>query len=266
MMNMTYIDIIREIEPYKDKVYFYGLTEEEVSNIEINIENKFPNYFREFLKIFGVRQDLVFGLLRKEDDFIEKAEYLPDDIKKSFVIIGDNGGEDFWLLNNKNENDTNIYEWKHWLDGKVVKIGYNFETLLKQRVSELSSEKTEREINDNKFWNVQFVIPTKDEKLIYSTIPLTPMQDWELEEISPAKVHCYLTIAKLYDTEIKLTKQEYEGWNSPIYYFNLKEPVSNFGRYSRIKDLDNKLKQTFSEYCLVDYGILSLTDEMNEDE
>ncbi|MDA3616004.1 SMI1/KNR4 family protein [Polluticaenibacter yanchengensis] len=65
------------------------------------IENKFPNYFRTFLKIFGVRQDLVFGLLNRAEDFIKLTEYLPNDIKKSFVVIGDNGGEDFWLLDIK---------------------------------------------------------------------------------------------------------------------------------------------------------------------
>lgn len=42
----------------------------------------------------------------------------------------------------------------------------------------------------------------------------------EAEEISSANVHCYLTKVKLDNTEIKLKRQEYEGWNSPIYYFN----------------------------------------------
>lgn len=71
---------------------------------------------------------------------------------------------------------------------------------------------------------------------------------------------------KLNNIEIKLTKQEYDGWNSPIYYFNFKEPVSNFGRHSMIKDIDNKLKQTFPEYSLIDYGILPLGEEIDEDE
>lgn len=265
-MKTTYKDILQQIEPYKDRVCFHGLTEVEILNIEKNIENRFPNYFREFLKIFGVRQDLFFGLLSKEDDFLQQTEYLPNEIKKSFVVIGDSGGEGFWLLNSQNDNDTDIYEWKHWLDGKVENIGYNFEALLKQSISKLLDEKIEREINKNKFWNVQFAIPTKDENLIYSTIPFEPIQEWELEEISPANVLCYLTKVKLGNDEIKLTKQEYNGWNSPIYYFNLKEPVSNFGKHSLIKDIDNKLKQTFPEYSLIDYGILCLGEGIDEEE
>ena len=263
-MNANYTDILRQIEPYKDKVFYYGLTEDEVVIIEKNIGKRFPNYFREFLKVFGVRQDFVSGLLNKEGDFVEQTAFLPEDIKNSFVIIGDNGGEDFWLLNTENENDTNVYQWQHWLDGKVANIGYNFETLINESISKLSDTKIKRETNDNKFWNVQFAIPTNDEKLIYSTIQIETIQDWELEEISPAKVHCYLKKVKLDSTEIILTKQEYYGWDSPIYYFNLKEPVSNFGKYSLIKDIDNKLKQTFSDYSLVDYGILSLTEELDD--
>lgn len=46
----------------------------------------------------------------------------------------------------------------------------------------------------------------------------------------------------------------------------LKEPVSNFGKHSLIKDLDNKLKQTFPAYSLIDYGILPLGYEIDEDE
>ena len=260
-MNKVYTEILRQIEPYKDTIYFHGLTEEEVLNIEKNSKSKFPNYFREFLKIFGVRQDLFFGLLNKEDDFVQKKEYLPNHIKKSFVIIGDNGGEDFWLLNRKDEKDTNVYEWKHWLDGKVEKIGYDFETLLKDNITKLSDTEIKRETNDKKSWCVQFAITTDDEQKIYSTIPMTLIQDWELMEISPVQVHCYKTKAKLIDKEISFSRQEYIGWSSPIFYFELEEPVINFGKYSLIKDIDNKLKQTFSKYSLVDYGILPLIEE-----
>lgn len=265
-MNSVYKETLRQIEPYKDWVYFHGLTEGEVLNIESAINNKFPKYFREYLKIFGVRQDLVFGLLSKEDDFFKLTEYLPNDIKKSFVVIGDNGGEDFWLLNSEDDNDTNIYEWKHWLNGEVVNMGYNFETLLNQSISKLLDDKIVRATNDLKFWNVQFAIPTNDENSLYTTLSFEPTQQWELEEISSANVHCYLTKVKLDNTEIKLKRQEYEGWNSPIYYFNLKEPVSNFGKHSLIKDLDTKLKQTFPEYSLIDYGILPFGYEIDEDE
>jgi hypothetical protein len=47
-----------------------------------------------------------------------------------------------------------------------------------------------------------------------------------------------------------------------MHFFNLREPVSQFGQYSLIKDLDAKLKAAFSGYKLIDYGILGLMDDM----
>lgn len=259
-MDNLYIDIKQQLEPFKDKVFYYGLTETEVTDIEKKIGKTFPIYFREFLKTFGVRQDFVFGLLRREIDFIEQTNYLPDEIKKSFILIGDNGGEDFWLLNTENQNDTNLYEWQHWLDGEVVELGYNFESLLKESISKLSDIEIRSEPNDKKSWCVQFAIPTDDEQKIYATIPLTPIQDWELKEVSPAEVHCFETKTKLADKIVKLTRQEYKSWDSPIYYFNLKEPANEFSPQSLIKEIDTNLKKAFPKYKLIDYGILALTD------
>ncbi|MBN8667242.1 MAG: SMI1/KNR4 family protein [Chitinophagales bacterium] len=259
-MDKLYIDIKRQIEPFRDKVFYHGLTETEVTDIEQKIGNKFPTYFREFLKIFGVRQDFVFGLFTREIDFVERTNYLPDELKKSFILIGDNGGEDFWLLNIDNQNDTNLYEWQHWLDGEVVKLGYDFETLLDESISKLSDRNIKRETNDKKSWCVQFAITTDNEQNIYATIPLTLIQDWELKEVSPAQVHCYETKAKLADKVINFTRQEYAGWSSPTYYFNLKEPANEFGPQSLIKKIDANLKKTFPKYKLIDYGILALSD------
>lgn len=260
-MDNLYIDIKRQLEPFKDKVFYYGLTETEVINIEQKIGKTFPIYFREFLKAFGVRQDFVFGLLMREIDFIERTNYLPEEIKKSFILIGDNGGEDFWLLNTVNQSDTNLYEWQHWLYGEVVKLGYDFETLLKENISKLSDTEANSVTNDKKSWCVQFSIPTDSEEKIYSTIPLILIQDWELKEISSAQVHCYETKAKLADKVVEFKRQEYVGWSLPRYYFNLKEPVNEFGKQSLIKDLDNKLQKAFPKYKLIDYGILPLTDD-----
>lgn len=57
-MNSFYENIKQQLEPYKDIVFYYGLSEPEVTGIETEIGKRFPVYFREFLKVFGVRQDM----------------------------------------------------------------------------------------------------------------------------------------------------------------------------------------------------------------
>jgi hypothetical protein len=260
-MDINYQDILRQLEPYKSKVFFYGMADDVISGIEKKINSKFPSYFREFLKIFGVRQDFVFGLIHREIDFVELSEFLPDNIKKKFVLVGDNGGEDFWLLNTIDESDMKIYEWEHWKEGKVIKSGFDFKMLLENSLRELTETHPASGTNDKKNWCVQFAIPTNNEDLIYQTIPIFKLQEWSLKEVSPAKVFCYETKLQTGDKIIPFTRQEYQGWETPIYYFNMKEPVNNFGKSSVIKDFDNMLKSKFSEYKLIDYGILALADE-----
>jgi len=251
-----YADLKEQLEQYKDIVFYYALNDNKVSEIEEKIGKRFPVYFREFLKTFGVRQDFVSGLLDKEKSFVDKMSYLPDDIRKSFVVIGDNGGEDYWLLNTDNESDKNVYEWRYWDEGEIVKLEFDFDTLLTESISELSESAENRKSNGKKYWCVQFAIPANDEQSIYSTIPLTVLEEWKFSEVSPADVYCYETVALLNEEEIKLRRQEYSGWTTAIYYFDLKEPVLSFGKNSLIEELDNKLKQQFNEYRLVDYGIL----------
>lgn len=260
-MSNYYKDIERQLEPFRDKVFYHGLTEAEVLAIEQKIGKIFPIHFREFLKTFGVRQDFIFGLISREGDFENNTKYLPEHIKTSYIVIGDNGGEDYWLINTLNKDDTDIYEWQHWNDGEVVKLGYNFNELIQRNISNLSDPSIELQSNAQKSWCVQFSIPTNSEHKIYETVPLTEVQNWVLKEVSPAKVHCYETKAKLYGKTIKLKRQEYGGWETPIYYFDLREPVSEFDKQSTIKEIDTRLKAIFPKYKLVDYGILSLPEE-----
>jgi len=257
-MSTFYTNIQEQIEPYKEIVFYCGLTELEVRYIEKKIDKSFPVYFREFLKTFGVRQDLVFGLFSRENDLIEQNSHLSDKVRGSYSVIGDNGGEEFWLINTDNPDDTTIYGLQDGLNGQVVKLEFGFETLLFKGVSKLIDEEAEKQNNDSKNWCVQFAIPADNVQSICETIPLLLMQDWELKEISPALVRCYETTAKLADGIIKFTRQEFEGWSSPIYYFDLKEPVCNIGKQSLIKDLDQKLKARFLAYKLIDYGVRTL--------
>jgi hypothetical protein len=260
---IDYPQILQALQPFKDKVFFRGLTENEICKIEKEKNSSFPSYFRNFLKFFGVRQDFVFGLYKTEDDFLESTEYLPDEIRSSFVLIGDNGGEDYWLLNSLDETDLQVYEWQHWKNGEIEPLDFDFKLLLNKSLEKIAENYSTLKHNDQKKWCVQFSIETNDEQLIYDTIAITRTEDWILDQVSPANVYCYKTTIKLEDKLISFSRLEYESWEQPLYFFDLEEPAQVFGKLSIIKQLDNKLKPTFENYSLLDYGILCLADDEN---
>lgn len=82
-MSFLYDKMLQKLSPFGDYVFYYGLTESELVDLEQSIQQKFPCYFREFLKLFGVRQDFVFGLLSRESDFLSATQSLPGDIRNN---------------------------------------------------------------------------------------------------------------------------------------------------------------------------------------
>lgn len=82
-MSIDYDKIIENLHPFRDHVFYYGLSETELTYLEQSIQQKFPDYYRNFLKLFGVRQDWVFGLLSRESDFVRARHNLAK-LKASF--------------------------------------------------------------------------------------------------------------------------------------------------------------------------------------
>jgi len=130
MMHIDYAEILKQLEPYKDKVFFLPMEGSEIDELERRVNCKFPRYFRDFLVTFGLKQDVVWGILESENDFERAANILPDEVRELYVQIGDNGGEDVWLLNTSDHADLNIYEYEHWKEGAIVALDMNFNTLI----------------------------------------------------------------------------------------------------------------------------------------
>lgn len=254
-------EIQQQLIPYQDKVYYHGVPEAEIADLEQQLARPLPGYFREFLGIFGFHQDIVFGLYYRTGDLIERAKYLPEEIQERYILIGDNGGEDFWLLRADDHNDTEVYEWQYWPGGEIVPLGFTFQELIQRSADQLAKRADTLVANEDKRWAVQFSIKTNDEDAIYSAIPLQRITDWELDSVSPAGVYSYDAEGVLAGIGLSLTKQAYAGWEAPIYYFELRQALDHAENPSLIRLLDGKLKPVFPGYSLVDYGILSFPEE-----
>ena len=71
-------NILEQIKSVENQVFYIGLTDDEVKNLEFKINKQFPTYYREFLKTFGFQQDLVKGLFTNVDEFLEHNGYLEE--------------------------------------------------------------------------------------------------------------------------------------------------------------------------------------------
>jgi hypothetical protein len=262
MMNSPYQKILTQLEPYKDKVFLLPLTYPEVIELEANIGQHFPAYFREFLMVFGIRQDLVFDLYKREKDFIDGYSYLPDAFKTGYIAIGaSDPGYEHFLLNVTDPADRRVYASHYGEPEAVVLLDFTFDDLLERSIDDLAESYPRLELNTKKNWCVQFSIRTTDEQLLLDTIGATRTKKWTKEDVSPAGVHCYVSEIDLLSRRRRFSRQEYIGWETPSYYFNMREPALPLDEKSAIRQLDIKLKKAFKKYVLIDYGIMALPDE-----
>jgi len=260
-MEITYADILLKLEPYKDKAFWFPLSDTEIKGLEKQIGQSFPSYFRKFLRTFGIRQDFVFELLNREQDFIAEYKYLPKSLRQYFVPIGSSSaGGDTWLIKAKSEEQI-IYEFWHEGNGELATLDFSFTELIDRNINELGELYDRKPFNKDKNWCVQFAITTTKESLLLKTIDAHQTKGWTDAKISSAGVYTYDTEIELASKKIRLGRQEYKDWEKPTYYFNWNEPAYQIGTDSFIRTLDKKLTKAFKGYKLIDYGILALSDD-----
>lgn len=106
-------------------------------------------------------------------------------------------------------------------------------------------------------WPVQFMIdadsfePTID--ALNSISECKFISDFMNHEISPANVHSWNAKMVLFRDTINISKMTYSDWKGPIFSFNFEESFDDVKADSKIKKIENALKQNRIEYTLIDY-------------
>ena len=256
---MTTVDkILEELKPYKDKVVINPLSKEEIEIIQSKFKKRIPNYFIDFLKKIGVKQDLVWGLNEGINRFEDLGDFLPSE---NYFRFGDNGGEDYWLLKFDNEEDRTIYEYDYYCDFEIKSLKKTFDDLLFEALEDKIKRFENLASNDLKDWCVQFSIETGSgkflEKELGKYVNVKLIKEPEFVETSPAGVKCYEGKIEIEGKEVLLKKQTYKGWSSPSLYFNWQESVEKMKKNSTIKKLDKALSDCVFKHTLIDYGIMN---------
>ncbi|WP_121967168.1 SMI1/KNR4 family protein [Myroides sp. N17-2] len=255
---INYQEIRKRLRPMQDVVFYIPLSEDEVVELEKVIGFDFPDYYREFLLHFGFQQDFVPGLFTSKEEFIEQNGYLKESMA-DYLMIGDNGGEDFWVLRTEKVRSQRVF---NWIGDTVEKTDFNFEDLIDYALEQLEDFDIEFLNNADKSWCVQFAITTTDEASLYSTLPLVADGEWKSLGKSDAGVDESIRDIKLNNQPMSLRRLNYDEWSAPTYFIDYKESIDSVMRHGLIKQWTAILKDKYPEFDLIDYGILPTDFEM----
>lgn len=74
--------------------------------------------------------------------------------------------------------------------------------------------------------------------------------------MTSAKIYCFEGSMFLIDKEIRISKQSYADWETPIFYYNWDESLSDKKKNSTINRIHQRLKKDGLNVTLIDYGEL----------
>lgn len=251
---------IEKIKCFDQKVAISPLDEIEVIKIESILDRKLPKYYREFLLNVGLKQDVVWGLNDRIEDFDPLENFLPNGESKKFFRFGHNGGEDYWLLRNDDPNDRMIYEYDFYCDFEIKSLSKTFDDLLDEAIQQLSNNKDKLTDNSQKVWAVQFSIDTNYDSEIIGVLneefDCSLKKEICLTEVTAEGVKCSEGIMSLNGIEISIKKQECSDWETASFYFDWKESISDMNENSLIKRIERRLNSEGLKVTLIDYGIM----------
>jgi hypothetical protein len=248
-------EFISRLKPYADKVCYFPLTELEVQNKEVEFSVKFPSFYSDFLITFGITQDVVPEFWTTLDEYDERLRLTLDALKGDFIPVADSlEGK---LLIHIAGSDKLVL-WQYWIDHhEPEELQESFYNFVNQRVDQVAADE-ERYPNTRKVWSTQFSIATSLPAVFLDKLGVTLLNDWQHVETTEAGVGVFQSTLSLNGESTPFVRQEYSGWNTPIYYFDYLEPVSRILQtdFSVIKHIDSLLRE-LPGYQMTDYGILS---------
>lgn len=253
---MKFIDeIIHNLNPYKDKVFLCPLNKNEIHQIEKNYSRKLPQYYKYFLSKIGLRQDLIWGLNEKMSDFKDISEFISSN---EYFRVGNNGGEDYWLLKFEDEQDRNIYEYDYYCNGEIIPTSMTFDSLLNDSFEQLKKNYSIKKLNSDKNWWVEFSINTGNigffakELQKYINIKIinepTKIIDSKENEFNQGLI-------EIEGKQISIRKSSYLD-SSLSFYWN--ESVLELNNNPTMNQINNALKKCIFKHNMIELGAIDL--------
>lgn len=248
-------DILKEVKQYEDSVVITPLPEEKIEAIDSLYNYRLPEYFKCFLRFIGLRQDLIFGLLDKVNDFTNLNDFINSD---DYFRFGDNGiNAEYWLLKLDNENDRTVYLFDFDKTDEIIPLSFSFDDLLLNSIADLKQYYKNRPLNSSKRWGYNIEVKEKSLEKIYNQLKT----EFYTEIVEPFKLEKPLG----YGVKTFKAKMKIEGYlvefrktsviKEDIYIsFDLIEPISITNPF--IEKVKDNLIQSSLKLKIYEIGII----------
>jgi hypothetical protein len=218
------------------------LTDSEVSELEVACDRPIPAPVREWLKTVGAPQNVCRRLPEDENRFAEMQQWVPDGL---FAFASDEELDAIFALDVKGH----VQRLDYGKRDPVLVPGTLTDYVLSNLEVPLPIAKTK--------WHTQLSFTTAKETEVVAELSrafsLTDLAGWEYEETSPADVVTHWNRCISPHGPTKISRQEFHGWSTPIYYFNYQIAIDEIrslkATFRRLQHLDIGFK-------LINYGLL----------
>jgi hypothetical protein len=217
------------------------LTDSEFAELSTACDRRIPDSVRKLLQTIGVPQNVCYSLPEDEDRFLSYQRGVPAE----YCVFA------------RDDSDDNLYavgpgEFVFRLDpyeSAIHKLPESLEKWLFDRVNAPQADGAP-------VWKVQLSFQTDNElhvlELLTNTFHLSEFSDWEFKDKSPADVVTHHRSCVTAQGPSYVSRQEYRGWQTPIFYFNRDIPQSDIreakAAFRMFKDADVGFK-------LINYGV-----------
>ena len=216
------------------------LTDSEFAELSVECDRRIPDSVRQLLQTIGVPQNFCYSLPEDEDTFLSYQRGIPTEY---CVFARDDSDDNLYAVG----PDDSLFKLDPH-ESAIHKHSGSVESWLLERVNEPTG--------DGPVWQVQLSFTTNNEQLVLDllsrTFQLTDLADWQFKDKSPADVVTHHRNCIAPEGPSCVSRQEYHGWQTPIFYFNRDIPSAGIreskAAFRTFKDADVGFK-------LINYGV-----------
>jgi len=223
------------------------LTDSEILELEAACQREIPTDVRSWLATVGAPQNLCRRLPEDEGEFVRMQQWVPGDL---FAFSSDEELDAIFAL----DQQGNVYRKDY---GKVEPdlVGGTLEEYV------LSNLDAPSPLAETK-WHTQLSFKTEHEDQVLAELSrafsLTELSGWEYRDTSPADVITHVIRCTSPHGPTKISRQEYRGWTTPIFYFNRQISIDDIRSHKSIFRHFDTLDIGFK---LINYGLLAFDDD-----